>query len=111
MGKNEMRCTKLQKKSGVSMWYASTRPAYWFMVRGNSLQEIRDMKATIEQLKFLVAEMEHTQKEHPKATIYYDWEDHELRITYPLPRDIMDNLRMKVLDPEQRERSPLHHYD
>lgn len=45
------------------------------------------MKATIEQIEFLIVEMKRAQAEHPKATIYYDWEDGELRITYPLPRD------------------------
>lgn len=45
------------------------------------------MKATAQQLEFLLGEMRHAQEEHPKANVYYDWEDNEIRITYPLPRD------------------------
>lgn len=45
------------------------------------------MKATTEQLVYLVEEMKKVQAEHPKAHVYYDWEDHEVRITYPLPQD------------------------
>jgi len=45
------------------------------------------MKANIEQLEYLVSEMKKIAAEHPKATIYYDWEGGEIRITYPLPRD------------------------
>jgi len=45
------------------------------------------MKASIEQMEFCVSEMKKAQAEHPKAKVYYDWEDSEIRITYPLPRD------------------------
>jgi len=45
------------------------------------------MKATIEQLEYCINEMRRLQVEHPKATIYYDWENSEIRITYPLPKD------------------------
>lgn len=45
------------------------------------------MKATTEQLEFLISQMKGAQNEHPKATVYYDWENSEIRITYPLPRD------------------------
>lgn len=45
------------------------------------------MKANIEQLEFLIAQMRAMQIEHPKATVYYDWENREIRITYPLPHD------------------------
>lgn len=45
------------------------------------------MKATIEQIEFLIVEMKKAKTEHPKAKVYYDWEDSEIRITYPLPRD------------------------
>lgn len=45
------------------------------------------MKNSIEQIEYLLVEMKKAQKEHPKAKVYYDWEDHEIRITYPLPRD------------------------
>ena len=47
------------------------------------------MKATIEQLEYLISKMREYQTEHPKATIYYDWENCEIRITYPLPPDFM----------------------
>jgi hypothetical protein len=45
------------------------------------------MKNDIKQLELVIAEMKKAQIEHPKATIYYDGEDNEIRITYPLPRD------------------------
>jgi hypothetical protein len=45
------------------------------------------MKATIEKLEYFISEMKKLQVEHPKATIYYDWESNEIRITYPLPKD------------------------
>ena len=45
------------------------------------------MKASIEQIEYLIKEMYKTKAEHPKAKIYYDWEDNEIRITYPLPKD------------------------
>ena len=45
------------------------------------------MKTTIEQIEFLLKSMKSAQVEHPKAKIYYDWEDSEMRITYPLPKD------------------------
>lgn len=45
------------------------------------------MKAGIEQMEYCVSEMKKAQAEHPKAKIYYDWEDNEIRITYPLPPD------------------------
>ena len=44
-------------------------------------------KATIQQIEFLLGIMKSAQAEHPKATIYYDWENTEMRITYPLPND------------------------
>ncbi len=31
--------------------------------------------------------MRRLEAEHPKAKIYYAWEDGEIRITYPLPVD------------------------
>lgn len=46
------------------------------------------MKSTTEQLEFILGRMKIAQREHPKATIYYSWEDNEIRITYPLPRDL-----------------------
>lgn len=55
------------------------------------------MKATIYQLKYLIEEMEKAQNEHPKATIYYDWENNETRITYPLPRDLVPNKPLDAL--------------
>lgn len=45
------------------------------------------MKSDIEQMEYLIGEMRKAQNEHPKAKVYYDWEDHEIRITYQLPRD------------------------
>lgn len=45
------------------------------------------MKATIEQLEFLIEKMREAEKEHPKAKVYYDWENSEIRITYPMPKD------------------------
>lgn len=54
------------------------------------------MKANIAQIEHLLHEMQSAQKEHPKATIYYDWEDNELRITYPLPRDLLKMPRIKI---------------
>lgn len=48
------------------------------------------MKATIEQLEYLIGEMKKSQAEHPKAKVYFDWEDNEIRITYPLPIDLGD---------------------
>ena len=50
--------------------------------------QTKDMKATIEQIEFLLGVMKSTQVEHPKAKVYYDWEDAEVRITYPLPADL-----------------------
>ena len=47
------------------------------------------MKDNIEQIEYLLVEMKKAQTEHPKAKVYYDWEDHEIRITYPIPRDLM----------------------
>lgn len=44
-------------------------------------------KATIEQMEYCIGEMKKVQNEHPKAKIYYDWENSEIRITYPLPKD------------------------
>lgn len=44
------------------------------------------MKASIEQVEFLLREMQRAAHEHPKAKVYYDWEDSEIRITYPLPK-------------------------
>ena len=46
-----------------------------------------EKKTTVEQLEYLIKEMHHAQTEHPKAKVYYDWEDNEIRITYPLPLD------------------------
>jgi hypothetical protein len=48
------------------------------------------MKATIEQIEYCLMEMKKAQEEHPKANVYYDWEDSEIRITYPLPRDFLE---------------------
>jgi len=42
----------------------------------------------IEQMEFIIGEMKAAKNEHPKATIYYDWSDREIRITYPLPNDL-----------------------
>ena len=47
------------------------------------------MKATIEQIEYLIVEMKKAKVEHPKAVIYYDWENSEIRITYPIPRDLL----------------------
>lgn len=44
-------------------------------------------KANIQQFEFLIGYMKSVQKEHPKATVYYDFESREVRITYPLPKD------------------------
>lgn len=45
------------------------------------------MKHTQVQIEFVLAEMYRLQAEHPKASIYYDYESNEVRITYPLPPD------------------------
>lgn len=45
--------------------------------------------------------MKKAQNEHPKAKIYYDWEDSEIRITYPLPKDFQI---FKTSDSEFHER-------
>ena len=47
----------------------------------------KNMKATIEQMEYCFGEMKKAQNEHPKAKVYYDWEDSEIRITYPLSKD------------------------
>lgn len=38
-------------------------------------------------MEYFVKEMKKYQDEHPKASIYYDSENSEIRITYPLPKD------------------------
>lgn len=45
------------------------------------------MNITIQQMEYFVKEMKKYQDEHPKASIYYDSENSEIRITYPLPKD------------------------
>jgi hypothetical protein len=45
------------------------------------------MKTSIEQMVYLIEEMRKAKIAHPKAKVYYDWEDSEIRITYPLPKD------------------------
>lgn len=45
------------------------------------------MKATVEQIEYLINEMRKAENEHPKAKVYFDWEDNEIRITYPLPKN------------------------
>lgn len=44
-------------------------------------------KTTIEQLEIIIREMSKVKIEHPKAHIYYDWKEGNIRIIYPLPRD------------------------
>ena len=39
------------------------------------------------ELEFILKEMKQVQKEHPKANVYYSWEDREIKIVYPLPKD------------------------
>lgn len=45
------------------------------------------MNTTVEQMEYFIAEMKKAQNEYPKAKVYYDWENSEIRITYPLPKD------------------------
>lgn len=45
------------------------------------------MKISIEQMEYFLMGMKNAQKEHPKAVIYFDFENKEIRITYPLPKD------------------------
>lgn len=45
-------------------------------------------KQSIEDLENIIASMKSAQTEHPKATVYYYWQDNEIRITYPIPKDM-----------------------
>lgn len=47
-------------------------------------------KITKEELKTIIAGVERAEEEHPKATVYFDVEEHEIRISYPVPRDMID---------------------
>lgn len=40
-----------------------------------------------EQIEMILKEMLQAEIEHPKARVYYSFEDNEVRITYPLPLD------------------------
>lgn len=45
------------------------------------------MKLTFSQLRDLANQMERAQLEHEKATVTYETDVNEIRITYPLPVD------------------------
>lgn len=44
----------------------------------------------IKAVSYILREMNRAKEEHPKATIYFDFEDNEVRITYPLPQNFKD---------------------
>ena len=53
------------------------------------------MKLTADHLGTLSAQVAECAHEHPKAHVFYDTETHEIRITYPLPDDL---LRLQRVD-------------
>lgn len=52
-------------------------------------------KETIESVELILSEMKKMQSEHPKSKITYKFEDDEIYITYPLPRDLQELLKNK----------------
>lgn len=47
-------------------------------------------KVTKDEIEMILREMARAEVEHPKAKVYYSFEDNEVRITYPLPFDLRE---------------------
>lgn len=43
---------------------------------------------TIENLEIILSEMKKIKDDHPKAKLYYDHDDNEIKIVYPLPSNL-----------------------
>ena len=53
---------------------------------------------TINDLKFILVEMEGLQEEHPKAKVIYDIERMRMYVTYPLPNDLKNLKPIKSIE-------------
>jgi len=48
------------------------------------------MESNIKQLEFILNEMRAIQEEYPKARVYFDWQNKQIVISFPLSKDYFE---------------------